>query len=155
MYQVFLGTTLLPVAPSKIEMSIGSRSQTVELINGDEINIVKGASLAEISFEFMVPAQRYPFATYSTSLDTAAILAQLDTYKTQRLPFQFIVVRVVGTGRLKLHTTNIKVTLEDYTVDEDAENGLDAIISVRLKEYKAYSTKVYDEKNQTVKKTRA
>lgn len=155
MYQVFLGTILLPVAPSKIDISIGSRSQTVELINGDEINILKGASLADISFDFMIPAYSYPFATYSTGLDTAAILAQLERYKTNKTPFQFIVVRTVGTGMLKLHTTNLKVSLENYTMTEDAENGIDMIINVRLKEYKPYSTKIYDENNKTVKKTRA
>ena len=53
MYQVFLGTVLLPVAPSKIETIIGSRTVTVELINGQEVSILKSAALTQIQFDFI------------------------------------------------------------------------------------------------------
>ena len=57
MYQVFLGLMPLPVAPSKITTTVGNRSQTIELIDGAEVNIVKGAKLQEIAFEFLCPSQ--------------------------------------------------------------------------------------------------
>ena len=50
-------------------------------------------------------------------------------------PFQFIVKRPKG------FKTNIKVTLEDLSVTEDAKEGRDIKASVTLKEYRHYGTK--------------
>lgn len=163
MYQVFLGTVLLPVAPSKIETIIGSRTQTIDLINGQEVSILKSASLTQIQFEFMIPSKNYPFTTLSGGLfsggvtgaaTTTTLLSALESLKNAKKPFQFIVARI-GSG-LKItnaYNTNIKVTLEDYTITEDAENGTDIIVSIRLLQYRPYSTKILKE-DGTVQKTR-
>ena len=37
--------------------------------------------------------------------------------------------------------TNITVSLEDYEIIEDANNGTDVLASIRLKQYKPYGTK--------------
>ena len=162
MYQVFLGTVLLPVTPSKIETIINSRTQTIDLIDGNEVSILKSAGLTQIQFEFMIPSQNYPFANLSgglfegvTGAATATVLlSALESLKNAKKPFQFIVARI-GSG-LKItnaYNTNIKVTLEDYTITEDADNGTDIIVSVRLLQYRPYSTKILKD-DGTVQKTR-
>lgn len=167
MYQVFLGAMGLPIAPAKIETVINSRNTTIELINGQEVNILKSKGLTQIQFEFMIPSQNYPFMTVAGSavgnllggltgvgLQTA-ILEQLENLKESKTPFQFIVARLANGNKVtNAYNTNIKVTLEDYTIVEDANNGTDLMVSVRLLQYVPYSTKVYNE-DKTVEKTRS
>jgi nucleoid-associated protein YgaU len=45
-----------------------------------------------------------------------------------------------------LFDTNLQVSLEDYTINEDAENGMNVIVSVNLKQYKPYATKTVEVK---------
>lgn len=168
MYQVFLDVIPLPIAPSKITTIVGNRSNTVELINGDEYNIVKGAKLQEISFEFMVPSQSYPFmgaamealtgvtdmlGGITGAISSTVIFTQLQVLKESKQPFNFICVRMNQSMMLAGPFNTLKVTLEDYTILEDANNGSDYIVSVRLKEYKAITEKVYNS-NGSVSKER-
>lgn len=165
MYQVFLDKLLLPVTPSSIETTINGRNSTIELINGQEVNILKSAGLTEISFEFMIPSQKYPFATLTGalfgslgSLSSAAIattiLAYLEKKKQDKKPFQFIVARI-GNGLTitNAYNTNLKVSLENYKILEDSNNGLDIMVSVQLKQFVPYTTKTYNS-DGTVTKTR-
>ena len=40
-----------------------------------------------------------------------------------------------------MHNTNITVTLEDLQITDDAKEGFDSKVSVKLKEWRAYGTK--------------
>lgn len=42
-----------------------------------------------------------------------------------------------------LFTNNLKVTIEDYKVKEDAKEGFDIVVSFKLKLYREYSTVKY------------
>lgn len=133
MYKVYLGSVLLPVAPSKIDLKIKNQNKTVSLLNEGEINILKSAGLSEFSFDVFVPSNDYPFTI--NRLQVTDILSALEQLKVTKKPFQFIVNR-------DKYSTNIKVSLEDYTIKEDAKNGTDVTISVKLKQYKDYGTKI-------------
>lgn len=139
-YHVFLDVIPLPIAPEKIEISAPNLNKTVNLVDFSEVNILKGMGLKDISFEMLVPSYKYPFANYSFgSMSTAAIISRLEHIKKEGKPVQFIVTRC-RSGK-PAWWTNIKVSVEDFTVTEDANNGTDVIISINLKEYKSYSTK--------------
>lgn len=166
MYQVFLGLMPLPIAPSKLTTTVGNRSQTVELINGDEYNIIKGAKLQEISLDFMIPAQDYPFMSLAGGLvgsvlggatgavTSTAMFEYLEKLKADKKPFNFICMRLgEGFSATGIYNTTLKVTLEDYTILEDANNGNDYMVSVKLKEYRAIVEKVYNS-NGSVSKER-
>ena len=60
-YYVFLGVIPLPITPAKISITTPSKNQTVTLINDGEINILKTPGLREISFDFLLPQNKYPF----------------------------------------------------------------------------------------------
>ena len=60
--------------------------------------------------------------------------------KTKKKPFQFIVCRKTPAGK-KLLNTNIKVSLEDYKITEDAGNGFDFKVKFSLKQWRDYGTK--------------
>ena len=140
-FYVFLDCIPLPVAPEKIEISVPSLNKTVTMVDQGEINIVRGKGLKEISFEMLVPSFKYPFANYSFgSFSTSQVIARLEYLKEAGKPVYFIVTRC-REGK-PAWWTNIKVSIEDFTVTEDANNGTDVIISINLKEYKEYSTKL-------------
>ena len=157
MYYVFLDKMQLPVAPGEISTVVNGNNKRVHLINDGEINILKLPGLTEISFDFLLPHTKYPFASYGTAgfVGQHAFFGYLERLQTKQKPFQFIVSRM--SGNKLLFNTNLKVSLESYDIKEAADNGLDQIISVRLVQYKPYSTKVLQTDssgNTTVKKTR-
>lgn len=140
-YYVFLDAIFLPVAPEKIEISVPNLNKTVTMVDQGEINILRGKGLKEIKFDMLVPSFKYPFANYSFgSFSTSQIIARLEYLKEVGKPVYFIVTRC-RAGKPSWWT-NIKVSVEDFTVTEDANNGTDVIISINLKEYKEYSTKL-------------
>lgn len=140
-YYVFLDVIPLPVTPEKIEISVPNLNKTVTMVDQGEINILRGKGLKEIKFDMLVPSFKYPFANYSFgSFSTSQIIARLEYLKEQGKPVHFIVTRC--RSNKPAWWTNIKVSVEDFTVTEDANNGTDVIISINLKEYKEYSTKL-------------
>lgn len=142
MYSFYLDKVLLPVTPSKLSIKINNKNKTLTLINDGEINILKKAGLSEINFDALLPNVKYPFSTYKRGKfkDAKYFLNKLEKLKTNNTQFRFIVVRETQ-GRDELFDTNMKVSLEDYTITDDASNGIDISVTIKLKQYKAYSTK--------------
>lgn len=156
-YYFFLGTMQFPVPPSKMDIRIGNQNRTISLIDGGEINIIKSPGLKTIRFDALFPNNVYPFADYSSSTtgilvsallgnsatykSASTYLSQIQALKTNKEPARFIVTRI-GSNYSLLFDTNILVTVEDCTLQEDASrNGTDAVMALTLKEYKEYGTK--------------
>lgn len=142
MYNVYLGNMLCPVAPEKIQLKVANKNKTMVLMNGEEINIIKDAGLSEISFSLLLPNSQYPFAVYKSGFERAGFfLEQIEKLKLEKKPFQFIIIRQFPNGK-GLYNTNIKVSLEDYQIEDNAGDGFDVRVSLRLKQYRDYGTKV-------------
>lgn len=141
MYSFFIDGVRLPVTPGKLDTKIRNKNKTVTLLSGDEINILKSPGLTELDFDMMVPSVEYPFTRYDTGYKPPDYyLTKLETLKASKKPFQFIVSRL-GPGGQLLYETNIRVSLEDYTVAENADNGRDLTIKIQLKQYRDYAVK--------------
>ena len=141
MYSMFLGTEQCPVTPSKITTKIKGRNETITLMNDGEVNILKTAGLTDFEFELLIPQVQHPFAFYPNGFKSAAhYLDHLEKLKQSLKPFTFIVNRSLPTGKL-LFDTNMLVSLENYEIVEDAENGFDIKVSVVLKQYKPFGNK--------------
>lgn len=141
MYGFFLDSVQLPVAPPKLDTKITNKNKTITLINEGEVNLLKTAGLTELSFDVLLPNAKYPFAVYPEGYQPAThYLDKLEKLKVNREPFQFIVTRSKPNGDL-LFDTNMKVTLEEYEIKEDAENGFDIEVAIHLKQYRDYGTK--------------
>lgn len=152
-YYFFMDETLFPVAPAKMNTKIKNQNKTVELINESEVNILKDAGLTELSFEALLPNVRYPFAMYRDGFKKASYyLDVLEKLKTSKKPFQFIVTRKTPDGTV-LFYTNIKVSLEKYSVKESAKDGLDVTVSVDLKQYRSYGIKTATIKSSSAGKS--
>lgn len=113
----------------------------MNMINEGEINLLKSAALTDVSFEVLLPQQKYPFAYYKNGFKRAAhYLNKFEALKVSKEPFQFIVTRSMPDGKL-LFDTNMKVSIEDYEIKENQEEGTDLIVSIKLKQYRDFGTK--------------
>lgn len=142
MYSFYINKMLLPVPPSKLSIKINNKNKTMTLINDGEINILKTAGLSEVSFDFLLPNVKYPFAKYKSNRFRYAeyYLNKLESLKRNNEPFRFMIVREMQNGD-ELFDTNMRVSLEDYSIVEDASDGVNITVSIKLKQYKSYGTK--------------
>lgn len=151
MYAFYLGNLRLPVAPAKMEIKINNQNKTVTLINEGEINILKTAGLTEISFTAYIPGVRYPWAVYDGVPFRAPLyfLDKLEKLKISLQAFDFVVARTWDNGLDAEFRTNMKVSLESYTIEEAAGNGKDFEVEIKLKQYKTFGTKTITIKKET------
>ena len=161
-YCFFLDEMMIPVPPEKLTMEIKGRNRTVELINDGEINIIRSAGLTEISFDIRLPGTPRPYADYNSSFGDSALsyvttklfgtnagsalnyksaeeyIEKIESLKTSKEPFSFVVTRDSGNNTF---STSMQVTLEEYAIEESADEGFDVTIPVKLKQFKDYATK--------------
>ena len=130
MYIVFLDDLELPFAPKEIRTRIKGKNKTVNLVNEGEVNILKKAGLTDVTFDIRIPHNPLPFSRHHYPVKT--YLNKLELLKVNQVPFQFIV------NRPGLYNTNLKVSLEDYDIDEDASNGQMTVVKVELKQFEDY-----------------
>lgn len=157
-YNFYFGKELLPVAPPKLNTKIKNKNKTITLINEGEVNLLKTAGLTEYKFDLLLPNVPYPFAEYLSGFKPAGYyLKILENLKIKKEQFQFIVTRTTPDGR-NLFRTNTSVTLENYDIKEDTNEGIDVIVSVELKQYQFFATIVVpvnatgEKKSRLVKK---
>ena len=102
---------------------------------------MKKAGLTDIEFEAEIPQVKHPYAVYKNGFKEAGYFFDIfEGLKTGKKTFQFIVCRRTPVGK-KLLNTNMKVSLEDYKISEDAKNGFDFKVKFNLKQYRDYGTK--------------
>lgn len=153
MYSFYIDGVQLPIAPAKLNIKIKNQNKTINLINHGEVNILKKAGLTEVDFDLRLPQVRYPFAVYPNGFRKAEFfLNRIEALKQDEEPFQFIVSRTSENGKL-LFDTNMRVSIEDYEIKEDANEGTDVIVSIKLKQYKDYGTKIPVIKSSPTKTT--
>ena len=139
MYSFYFGDMLLPVTPQKLTVKIKGNNKTLTLVNEGEINFLRQPGLTEISFDAVLPMLgAYPFSGSYQRPDY--YISVFEKLMTSAAPFRFIVSRVSPSGKL-LFDTNMKVSLENYTLTEDATKGPDMTVAITLKQYIDYATK--------------
>ena len=156
MYIMYIGITPMPVFPQSISIKTGNLNKTMTLINEGEINIIKSPGLKEISFDLLLPNTKYPFAFYRYGFKKANYyLEKLENIKSSGAATLLLITRYFQGDLIRrpIYDTNLWVTLEDYTVKDDAKEGMDCIVSLRFKEHKEYGVKTYKIKNNSGNKT--
>lgn len=138
-YKMYIAGALMPIAPSKVKVKINNQNKTLILINGEEINILKEAKLTDVSFDVVLPQVPYPF-TNGGAQSADYYLSLFERLKQSKTPFQWILNRSRPDG-VALFYSNLTVGLEDYQITDDAKEGFDLTVSVKLKQYRAFGTK--------------
>ncbi len=138
-YGMFLGDTQMPVTPGKLQLKIKGKNKTLTLVNDGEINFLKLPGLTEITVPLLLPMlQPYGDMPHETP---DYYLGLFEKIITEKKPVQFIMNRMAPDGT-PLYDNNIKVSLESYTIDEDATDGPDVSVSLTLKQYVDFGTKI-------------
>lgn len=142
MYYFFLDNMQIPIPPPELTTSIRGKNETIDLINVGEVNVIKPAGLTEVEFTIMLPNNSYPFnqSLLMKFQKASYYLGRLEKFKQQGKPIQFIVVRMSEKGSM-LAMTNMKVTLEEYEIQESHEKGIDMDVQIKLKQWRDYGTK--------------
>lgn len=142
MYQYYMDGVLLPLAPSSMDTKIVNKNDTITLLNGEEINIIKSAGLTDITFTVLLVNNDYPFS--KNSQYAQYYLDLFERLKLSQKPFLFLVIRTDDSGRVVYKGENTEdkqnyYTLEEYTIQEDAEEyGTDCAVELSLKQYRNY-----------------
>lgn len=162
-YYFYIDSMMLPVPPAKMSVKIKGKNKTVNLINEGEVNIIKTPGLTEISFDARLPNRAYPYADYNSSLfnsitssvierisgqrssfgfkRAAYFMEQFEQMKTSQTPVRLVICRMSGPFTM-LFDTNMLVTLESYSIEEDAvRDSTDVTCPLKFKQYKPYGTK--------------
>lgn len=140
-YDFYLNKCLLPITPDKLEIKVNNANDTLTLINEGEINLLKTPKLTDVEFECRIPQVKYPFATYKSGFQGASyFLDYFESLKVDKKPFQFIVSRTMPNRKV-LFSTNMKVSMEDYKITEQAKEGFDLMVKIKLKQYRDYHIK--------------
>ena len=141
MYYMYLDRMEIPIPPAEMTTNIAGKNETIDLIGKGEVNIIKPPGLTEVSFKFMLPNSSYPFnqSTLFKGRKAKYYLDELKKLKKKGV-IQFIMVRMSPKGAM-LAMTNMKATLEDWSIEEAAEEGLDMYANVKLKKWKDWGAK--------------
>lgn len=132
-YTCYLDGVAMPVTPSKLTVKIKNKNKTLILLNEGEINFLRTPGLTEL----VVPLT-FPMLSGGRSPDH--YLDILEKLKSGKKKARFILVRTAPNGKM-LYDTNMQVSVEDYTIVEDAKEGLDVGVDVNLKQWRSYGTK--------------
>lgn len=143
-YHFFLDHLEFPYAPSELKVTIGSNNKTVDLISGNEINILKNPKLTEIEFEIELPRGRqYAFA--NTLISSKTYTDYFEQLMLKKTPAKLVITRPnpayrtgIGGTIKDFESTVLTVSLEGYTMEENAENAYDIKVSLKFKEYMSY-----------------
>lgn len=138
-YSVYLDGMLLPVTPALIKIKYKSSNDTMRLIDGGQVTFLRKGEAAAVNFDMLLPRHMYPFCRYESGyIEPEYYIDKLLAIRNGRRPFRFICTRTAGGGTY-LKDTNIRVSLEDMNIHEDAEEGADITVSVELREYRHYT----------------
>jgi hypothetical protein len=143
MYYFFIGPVLLPVTPEALTVEIAGNNQVVTLINDGEINILHDPQLKEAAFDILLPTRfgKYPFAFYTLGgLEAAAFCKYFELLQARKIPFPFIVAKMMPGTVIPVGYEYMQAVIESYGKKEDASNGPDVMVSLKLREYREYAT---------------
>lgn len=143
-WSLYIARTQFPVPPEKIEYTHNGKNETVTLIDGGEINLIKKFGLTDVKFDLLLPTVPYDFAVYPNgSFRDADYYTELIEYLAVcESFFQLDIYKEMPDGTQLKHF-EMSVTLEKYKITEDAgEYGLDKILSLELKQFRNYGIKI-------------
>lgn len=161
-YYFYIDKVLFPVTPAKFQIKVNNQNETVNLINEGEVNLIKSPGLMDVEIdELILPMrQNYPFAVYEGGQFRPAVwyLDLLSVWKLDKKPHTCILSRMSPDGTELLFDTNIRVTIEDYEIVEDADKqGMDVTVKLSMKQYKSWGAKkikISKKKKASKRKTR-
>ncbi len=129
----------LPIPPDNMITKSSSINKTYKTLNLGEINVLNGIGLREISMKILLPNDlSLPFvqAKYSNNCiigKPIIYLSKFREFKVDKNVLRLIVTRVLPNGD-EIFKGDMKVSLEDYIVYENAGEEGDFWVELKFKE---------------------
>lgn len=123
-----------------------STNKTYETIGLGEVNLLKNIGLREISMKILLPNDlTLPFIqpryTPNSIIGKPILyLSKFREFKANKKPIQLLITRILPNGE-ELFKGNILVSLEEYTVHENAGEEGDFTVYLVFKEYRSILSK--------------
>ena len=114
MYRIIIDGQYVPIPPEKITIKVDGDNKTMTLINLGEINVIRKKKLTDISFELLLPNQRYPFAYYPQGYMTAdSYIKKYRKLQRNKSPFKFSDKKILS-GFFNKNKLSIVAQIEIY-----------------------------------------
>lgn len=133
-YQLYIDGLLMPIAPINYNIKIKGKNKVVSLLNGNDLNLLKGVSLTEIKVKIQLPSYNYP--AVMNYMPQRVFLDKFESLKSdkKKLVFPFILLREFPNRDIEPIRFQM-VTLEDYDLDETEKSGMDIFVNLTFKQY--------------------
>lgn len=165
---------MLPVTPGKITTTYNGKNKEITLVDGTIINKLNPPGLVEYKFDVILPKDpEVPYANKYIDRVTGKLVTYPQDYylkyfhdifaNNKAVPFIIYRSQIGGGVDKGLASTldvrgdgivtSKSVTIESYDLNENADdNGMDIVVSLKLKEYVAYYTRTIAITDNTNKK---
>lgn len=135
MLEDYLGNLItLPLSPESFVTKITSRNKTYSSLKSGEINIIKDVGLRDFSFTVFLPEKGNIYFDKNTYNEPIFYLNYFRQIKLDEKPVRLMISRTLPKGN-EIFEGNVLVTLENYTVRENAGEEGNFWVSLEFKEY--------------------
>lgn len=137
-HEFYIGSIKLPVTPQAIAVDYKGKNKTLDLLNGDELNVLNKPRLTSYKFDFYLPSTELPIVKgYIKPFDVVSAIEKM-MQKKKVIPF--IIIR--HDKGLKSSIIR-KATVEDFNYKEDSKSGPGLMATITLKMYIPLKSKEY------------
>lgn len=116
---------IMPITPSNYKWSRGKNMETINISQIGDVYLPGGQTKFEGGFDFMLPAQNYPFLEAGAYADPQYYLDYLEAWALSGAPVRLVITET---------SINALVYIEEVTQSEHDGTG-DRYITVYVKEY--------------------
>lgn len=135
MYNVYLGDILCPVAPEKISIKYGMNVSVLNPADGGEMTFSRGERAREIEFSLLLPNSEYPFAVYRSGFQRADyFINKFREFLQSGFDFYLLIIKEKQGGKI-LGLDSVRCIMESMQVIDDAAQGTDVVVRVKLREH--------------------
>lgn len=116
----------LPVNPSVFNVQVGSKNETVNVVDLGDVNLLGGEALAGIELSSFFPAQYAPYCAYRNIPDPYSAVKILEQWRKSKKPLRLIITET---------DINLLCTIESFEYGEQG-GPRDVYYTLSLKEYR-------------------
>lgn len=134
-----------PLAPDSLNTKAYAPNQGLQTIGLGEINLIKDIGLRELSFKVFLPRNVEDFnqGYFEEDYSPIKILTALREILMNKCVVTLIIERTLPDGE-KIFNGNMRVSLENYFVEEKAGEEGSFWVEINIKEYRDFKAEEYE-----------
>lgn len=117
----------LPVLPNSLDVSIGSKNESIDISNLGEITVLQDSAAKIFQFSSLFPAHNSPLVEYKNIPVPWDAVKKIEKWKNSKEPLRFLVTKT---------SINIPISIETFNYREEGGAVGEIKFDLSLKEYK-------------------